>query len=156
MTRKLGSIVIALATVCIVLANASDAQARRHGGSHGSWGSNGGSYGGNGSHGSWGGGWRRHGSHGSNGSWGGRWRNHGSNGSWGGNGSHGGYYNDCSTHGSSYDIHGDGSGYYGAGAAFLAGSQRETRYFDERLGETAIATAAIPWRMTSRVLSQKT
>src|SRR5687768_16179771 len=92
MTRKLGSILIAIATLCIVLADASDAQARRRGGSHGSngsWGSNGGS---NGSHGSWGGRWRRNGSHGSNGSWGGRWRrngSHGSNGSWGGNGSHG-------------------------------------------------------------------
>ena len=32
MTRKLGSILIALATVCIVLADASDAQARRRGG----------------------------------------------------------------------------------------------------------------------------
>jgi hypothetical protein len=141
MTRKLGSIVIALATVCIVLADASDAQARRRGGSHGSWGSNGGSHGGNGSHGSFGGRWRRNGSHGSNGSWGGRWRrngSHGSNGSWGGNGSHGGNYNGCGSHGGSYEVsHEGGTAYYGEGTIHSAQGQTETRYYGQPNGAAA-------------------
>jgi hypothetical protein len=143
MTRKLGSIVIALATVCIVLADASDAQARRRGGSHGSWGSNGGSHGSNGSHGSWGGRWRRHGSHGSNGSWGGRWRRHGSNGSWGSNGSHGGYTNGCGSNGGSYHSTSEGgTAYYGEGSVHTAQGQTETRYYGPRNG-AAVAPAPI-------------
>jgi hypothetical protein len=53
-------------------------------------------------------------------------------------------------------MNGDGSGYYGEGAVYLAGGQSETRYFDDRRVETAVATAPNPWRMTGSVLSQKT
>jgi hypothetical protein len=139
MTRKLGSILIALATVCIVLADASDAQARRRGGgsngSNGSWGSNGGS---NGSHGSWGGRGRRNGSHGS---WGGRWRrngSHGGNGSYGGNGSHGGYNNGCGSNGGSYEVSShNGGAYYGEGSVHSAQGQSEVRYYGQRNGGAA-------------------
>jgi hypothetical protein len=147
MTRKLGSVLIALATVCIVLADASDAQARRRGGSHGSngsWDSNGGSHGSNGSHGSWGGRGRRNGSHGS---WGGRWRRnggHGSNGSYGGNGSHGGYNNGCGSNGGSYGVSShNGGAYYGEGTVHSAEAQSEVRYYGQRSGGTAVAPAPI-------------
>jgi hypothetical protein len=147
MTRKLGSILIAFATILIVLADSSDAQARRRlfggggswgdNGSHGSWGGNGGSWGSNG--GSCGGRWRRHGS---NGSWGGRWDcgSHGGNGSYGGNGSHGGTYdNGCGSHGGTYHngAPSGGSAYYGEGNVYSAERQSEVRYYGRRNGETA-------------------
>jgi hypothetical protein len=53
-------------------------------------------------------------------------------------------------------MNGDGSGYYGAGAVYLAGRETETPHYRERNGETAVGTEPIPWSMYSRAFSQKT